>query len=284
MAMAFFLDSFLRSAARFLFLCQVYTKKCSQRQQNRTNGQTRLFISCTFGTMQEIIRIEELTKHYTIGQEIIKALNGVDLSIKKNEYVALMGPSGSGKSTIMNIIGCLDTPSNGRYFLNGPDVARLSDNQLAEIRNKEIGFVFQTFNLLPRYTALENVALPLIYAGISPVERTKRAENVLKLVGLGDRMTHKPNELSGGQRQRVAVARALINNPSIILADEPTGNLDTKTSYEIMALFQDIHDAGNTIIVVTHEEDIARHAHRIVRLRDGVIEKDEINTPQRLEK
>jgi putative ABC transport system ATP-binding protein len=234
--------------------------------------------------MQEIIRIEELTKHYTIGQEIIKALNGVDLSIKKNEYVALMGPSGSGKSTIMNIIGCLDTPSNGRYFLNGPDVARLSDNQLAEIRNKEIGFVFQTFNLLPRYTALENVALPLIYAGISPVERTKRAENVLKLVGLGDRMTHKPNELSGGQRQRVAVARALINNPSIILADEPTGNLDTKTSYEIMALFQDIHDAGNTIIVVTHEEDIARHAHRIVRLRDGVIEKDEINTPQRLEK
>lgn len=229
--------------------------------------------------MQEIIRIEGLTKFYRIGEEIIKALNGVDLSINKNEYVALMGPSGSGKSTIMNIIGCLDTPTSGRYFLNGPDVAKLADNQLAEIRNKEIGFVFQTFNLLPRYSALDNVALPLVYAGISKDERTKLAKEALHQVGLGERMSHKPNELSGGQRQRVAVARALVNKPSIILADEPTGNLDTKTSHEIMNLFEEIHKAGNTIIIVTHEEDIAQMAHRIVRMRDGVVESDRPNVP-----
>lgn len=232
--------------------------------------------------MAEIIRIEQLTKWYKIGQELIKALNGVDLNISRNEYVALMGPSGSGKSTIMNIIGCLDTPTSGQYYLNGPDVAKLTDNELAHIRNKEIGFIFQTFNLLPRYSALENVALPLIYAGIGKTERDKRAAEVLTQVGLGDRMKHKPNELSGGQRQRVAVARALVNRPSIILADEPTGNLDTKTSYEIMALFQEIHDLGNTIIIVTHEEDIARHAHRIVRLRDGLIESDSPNKPERM--
>lgn len=225
----------------------------------------------------ELIQIQGLTKWYKIGEEVVKALNGVNLTIAKNEYVALMGPSGSGKSTLMNILGCLDTPSNGSYRLNGPDVAGLTDNQLAEIRNKEIGFVFQTFNLLPRYSALENVALPLVYAGIGRDERNRRAEEALKNVGLGDRMQHKPNELSGGQRQRVAVARALVNKPSIILADEPTGNLDTKTSYEIMALFQEIHERGNTIIVVTHEEDIARHAMRIVRMRDGVVENDELN-------
>jgi putative ABC transport system ATP-binding protein len=233
--------------------------------------------------MSDLIRLEGLTKHYKIGNETVKALNGIDLSIQKNEYVALMGPSGSGKSTLMNILGCLDTPSSGRYFLNGPDVAGRSDNELAEIRNKEIGFVFQTFNLLPRYTALENVALPLVYAGIAKEQRNEQATKVLSQVGLADRMLHKPNELSGGQRQRVAVARALVNNPSIILADEPTGNLDTKTSYEIMALFQEIHDQGNTIIIVTHEEDIARHAHRIVRVRDGVIESDERNHPVRME-
>jgi putative ABC transport system ATP-binding protein len=231
---------------------------------------------------ENIIEIEKLTKWYKIGDEVVKALNGVNLNIKKNEYVALMGPSGSGKSTLMNILGCLDTPSSGKYCLNGPDVAKLSDSQLAEIRNKEIGFVFQTFNLLPRYSALENVALPLVYAGVKKEDRSKKAKKALEEVGLGDRVMHKPNELSGGQRQRVAVARALVNTPSIILADEPTGNLDTKTSYEIMKLFQDIHDQGNTIIVVTHEEDIARHAHRIVRLRDGVIESDEKNIPTKV--
>ena len=229
--------------------------------------------------MQEIIRIEGLNKHYRIGDEVIKALNGVDLSIRKNEYVALMGPSGSGKSTIMNIIGCLDTPTSGSYFLNGPDVAQLSDNELAEIRNKEIGFVFQTFNLLPRYSALDNVALPLVYAGVPKEERQERAKQALISVALGDRLHHKPNELSGGQRQRVAVARALVNRPSIILADEPTGNLDTKTSHEIMGLFDDIHAAGNTIVIVTHEEDIARMARRIVRMRDGKVESDLINAP-----
>ena len=229
--------------------------------------------------MEEIIRIEGLTKHYRIGDEVIKALNGVDLSIRKNEYVALMGPSGSGKSTIMNIIGCLDTPTSGSYFLNGPDVAQLSDNELAEIRNKEIGFVFQTFNLLPRYSALDNVALPLVYAGVPKEDRQERAKQALISVGLGDRLHHKPNELSGGQRQRVAVARALVNRPSIILADEPTGNLDTKTSHEIMGLFDDIHAAGNTIVIVTHEEDIARMARRIVRMRDGKVESDLINAP-----
>ncbi len=231
---------------------------------------------------EKIIEIKGLTKWYRIGNETVKALNGVNLDIYKNEYVALMGPSGSGKSTLMNIIGCLDTPTEGNYCLNGPDVAKLTDNELAEIRNKEIGFVFQTFNLLPRYSSLENVALPLVYAGVSKENRTLRATEVLGQVGLGDRAKHKPNELSGGQRQRVAVARALVNKPSIILADEPTGNLDTKTSYEIMGLFQDIHDQGNTIILVTHEEDIARHAHRIVRLRDGVIESDEKNVPTKV--
>lgn len=229
-----------------------------------------------------IIEIEGLTKWYTIGHETVKALNGVNLTVNKNEYVALMGPSGSGKSTLMNILGCLDTPTQGKYCLNGPDVAKLSDSQLAEIRNKEIGFVFQTFNLLPRYSALENVALPLVYAGFNKEDRNKKAASVLAQVGLGDRMKHKPNELSGGQRQRVAVARALVNTPSIILADEPTGNLDTKTSYEIMLLFEEIHKQGNTIILVTHEEDIARHAHRIVRLRDGVIESDEVNEPTKV--
>ncbi len=221
--------------------------------------------------------MEALTKHYRVGTEVVRALRGVTMSIFQNEYIALMGPSGSGKSTLMNILGCLDTPTSGDYFLNDKDVSKLVDNELAEIRNVEIGFVFQTFNLLPRSTALDNVALPLIYAGVGKEERTKRAMQVLEEVGLTDRSHHKPNELSGGQRQRVAVARALVNHPSIILADEPTGNLDSKTSIEIMGLFQEIHEAGNTIIVVTHEEDIAKHAHRIVRLRDGLIESDEAN-------
>ncbi|MFO7979104.1 MAG: ABC transporter ATP-binding protein [Bacteroidales bacterium] len=226
---------------------------------------------------KEMIRMEALTKHYRVGTEVVRALRGVTMSIFQNEYIALMGPSGSGKSTLMNILGCLDTPTSGNYFLNDKDVSKLVDNELAEIRNVEIGFVFQTFNLLPRSTALDNVALPLIYAGVGKEERVKRANQVLEEVGLTDRSHHKPNELSGGQRQRVAVARALVNNPSIILADEPTGNLDSKTSIEIMGLFQEIHEAGNTIIVVTHEEDIAKHAHRIVRLRDGLIESDEPN-------
>jgi putative ABC transport system ATP-binding protein len=225
--------------------------------------------------MHEVIRIENLTRFYTIGEETVRALNGVNLTIQKNEYVALMGPSGSGKSTLMNIIGCLDTPTSGEYFLNGPNVAQLSDSELAAIRNKEIGFVFQTFNLLPRLTALQNVALPLVYAGIPEVERLKKAKEVLEQVGLGNRITHRPNELSGGQRQRVAVARALVNHPSIILADEPTGNLDTKTSEEIMQLLDIIHQAGNTIVLVTHEEDIALRAKRIVRMRDGIIESDQ---------
>jgi putative ABC transport system ATP-binding protein len=250
--------------------------KCDER--NTINGDLTIHLDMA----EKIIEIKGLTKWYRIGNETVKALNGVNLDIYKNEYVALMGPSGSGKSTLMNIIGCLDTPTEGNYCLNGPDVAKLSDNELAEIRNKEIGFVFQTFNLLPRYSSLENVALPLVYAGISKEDRNVRATEVLRQVGLADRAKHKPNELSGGQRQRVAVARALVNKPSIILADEPTGNLDTKTSYEIMGLFQDIHDQGNTIILVTHEEDIARHAHRIVRLRDGVIESDEKNEPTKV--
>jgi len=225
--------------------------------------------------MHEVIRIENLTRFYTIGEETVRALNGINLSIQKNEYVALMGPSGSGKSTLMNIIGCLDTPTSGEYYLNGPNVAQLSDSNLAAIRNKEIGFVFQTFNLLPRLTALQNVALPLVYAGIPEAERLKKAKEVLEQVGLGNRMTHKPNELSGGQRQRVAVARALVNHPSIILADEPTGNLDTKTSDEIMQLLDIIHQAGNTIVLVTHEEDIALRAKRVVRMRDGIVESDQ---------
>ena len=227
---------------------------------------------------QELIRLEKLTKHYKVGTEIVRALQSVSVSLYKNEYIALMGPSGSGKSTLMNILGCLDSPTSGSYYLNSHDVSKLVDNQLAEIRNKEIGFVFQTFNLLPRSTALDNVALPLIYSGISKTEREKRALKVLDQVGLSDRVHHKPNELSGGQRQRVAVARALVNNPSIILADEPTGNLDSKTSIEIMGLFQEIHEAGNTIIVVTHEEDIALHAHRVIKLWDGEIESDKVNS------
>lgn len=224
-----------------------------------------------------LISLEDIGKTYIIGAEQIHALRSVSLKIYKGEFVALMGPSGSGKSTLMNILGCLDTPSRGTYILNGTNVSNLSDNQLAEIRNKEIGFVFQTFNLLPRSTALDNVSLPLVYAGLNKEEREKQALKALDNVGLGNRVKHKPNELSGGQRQRVAVARALVNNPSIILADEPTGNLDTKTSIEIMGLLEDIHAKGNTIILVTHEEDIAQHAHRIVRMRDGAVESDELN-------
>ncbi|MFN5628478.1 MAG: ABC transporter ATP-binding protein [Bacteroidota bacterium] len=228
-----------------------------------------------------IILLEGIERHFKIGAETIKALRGVDLKIYKNEYVALMGPSGSGKSTLMNILGCLDTPSGGRYVLNGIDVSKMDDNELAEIRNKQIGFVFQTFNLLPRSTSLDNVILPLIYSGIKKEERIKKATKALDDVGLLNRITHKPNELSGGQRQRVAIARALVNNPSIILADEPTGNLDSKTSVEIMGLFDAIHQKGNTVIIVTHEEDIAKYAHRIIRLRDGVVESDEINKEPR---
>ncbi|MEO6874477.1 MAG: ABC transporter ATP-binding protein [Opitutaceae bacterium] len=221
-----------------------------------------------------VIDIEEVTKLYTMGEEIIHALRGVSLKIHRNEYLAIMGPSGSGKSTLMNMLGCLDTPTAGRYEFNGRNVASMEDDELADIRNREIGFVFQTFNLLPRSTALANVELPLIYAGIGPGQRRAQAEETLRSVGLGERMGHKPNELSGGQRQRVAIARALVNHPSIILADEPTGNLDSKTGVEIMALFETLYELGNTIIVVTHEEDIARHARRIVRLRDGLIESD----------
>lgn len=227
--------------------------------------------------MSALISITDIGKTYVIGSEIIHALRSISLSINKGEFVALMGPSGSGKSTLMNILGCLDTPTKGEYILNGTAVSNRSDNELAEIRNREIGFVFQTFNLLPRSTALENVALPLIYAGFGREEREQKAFKALEDVGLGDRVKHKPNELSGGQRQRVAVARALVNNPSIILADEPTGNLDSKTSIEIMSLLEQIHKKGNTIILVTHEEDIAKHAHRIVRLLDGLIESDEPN-------
>ncbi|MBK7429652.1 MAG: ABC transporter ATP-binding protein [Bacteroidetes bacterium] len=224
-----------------------------------------------------LLDLKGIAKKYSIGTENVNALRKIDLSINKGEYVALMGPSGSGKSTLMNIIGCLDTPSEGTYFLNGNEVSTMSDNELAVIRNKEIGFIFQTFNLVPRSNTLDNVALPLVYAGVKKEDRNERATRALSDVGLKDRMLHKPNELSGGQRQRVAVARALVNNPSIILADEPTGNLDSKTSEEIMALFEEIHKNGNTIIVVTHEEDIARHAHRIVRLKDGMIESDMAN-------
>ncbi len=227
--------------------------------------------------MENIIQVKNISRVYKVGLETIYALRSITLSIAKNEYVALMGSSGSGKSTLMNVLGCLDTPSGGEYHLNNIDVSRLSDNELAEIRNKQIGFVFQTFNLLPRSTALDNVALPLVYAGVSREEREARALKSLQDVGLGDRVTHRPNELSGGQRQRVAIARALVTKPAIILADEPTGNLDSKTSIEIMALLADIHDKGNTVILVTHEEDIARHAHRIVRLKDGMVESDQKN-------
>lgn len=221
-----------------------------------------------------LIKITDIKRNFVLGDEIVYVLKGIDLEINKGEYVALMGPSGSGKSTLMNLLGCLDTPTSGTYILNGKDVSKMKDDELAEIRNKEIGFVFQTFNLLPRTTALDNVALPMIYAGYSKSERNARAEEVLKQVGLADRMDHHPNQLSGGQRQRVAVARALVNKPSIILADEPTGNLDSKTSIEIMALFNEIHANGNTVILVTHEEEIAEYAHRIIRLRDGVVESD----------
>jgi putative ABC transport system ATP-binding protein len=227
---------------------------------------------------QEVIRLDGITRFFKVGTEVVRALRGVSLTIKRNEFVALMGPSGSGKSTLMNLLGCLDTPTSGGYWLNGKDVSKLEDNELAEIRNKEIGFVFQTFNLLPRLTALENVALPMIYAGSPKPERTERAMQVLEDVKLTDRVKHKPNELSGGQRQRVAIARALVNKPSIILADEPTGNLDSVTSVEIMGLIEDIHRSGNTIILVTHEEDIARHAHRIIRLSDGLVASDELNS------
>jgi len=225
--------------------------------------------------IQSIIHINELRKSYFMGQQELPVLKGISLNINKNEYVALMGPSGSGKSTLMNILGCLDTPTSGNYVLNGHDVSKMEDNALAEVRNKEIGFVFQQFNLLPRLTALENVALPLIYAGIRKADRNEKAMRMLELVSLTDRHHHKPNELSGGQCQRVAIARALVNDPSLILADEPTGNLDTRTSYEIMDIFNKIHSNGNTVVLVTHEEDIANHAHRIVRLRDGVIESDQ---------
>jgi putative ABC transport system ATP-binding protein len=225
--------------------------------------------------MQSVIHLEELRKSYYLGKQELPVLKGIDLNIYKNEFVALMGPSGSGKSTLMNILGCLDTLSNGKYVLNGNDVSKMNDNALAEIRNQEIGFVFQQFNLLPRLTALENVALPLIYAGVPKKERTERALDMLEKVSLADRSHHKPNELSGGQIQRVAIARALVNKPSIILADEPTGNLDSKTSVEIMGLITDIHKLGNTVVLVTHEEDIARYAKRVVRLRDGLVESDQ---------
>lgn len=226
---------------------------------------------------KEIISLEDITRFYQVGTVTVKALDGVSVSIYNNEFVALMGPSGSGKSTMMNVLGCLDTPTSGKYVLNGIDVSKQTDNELAEVRNKEIGFIFQTFNLLQRSTALENVMLPLIYAGISKSERIRMATETLEQVQLSDRVTHKPNELSGGQRQRVAIARALVNKPSIVLADEPTGNLDSKTSVEIMGLLELIHEQGNTIIVVTHEEDIARHAHRIIRMMDGKIASDTIN-------
>ena len=226
----------------------------------------------------EIIKIIGLKRDFRMGSEILNVLKGIDLTILKNEYVALMGPSGSGKSTLMNLIGCLDTPTSGSYFLRDRDVSKLSENELASVRNKEIGFVFQTFNLIPRLTALENVALPLFYAGLGKKERLEMAVEACGSVGLLDRMKHRPSELSGGQRQRVAIARALVNKPSLILADEPTGNLDTKTSHEIMELFQKIQEGGNTLVVVTHEEDIAQHTHRIVRLRVGLIETDTLNT------
>ena len=224
--------------------------------------------------MANVIKIRDIVRDFKLGQETVHVLKGIDLDIDRGEYVAIMGPSGSGKSTLMNLLGCLDTPTSGTYILNGKDVSKMSDDELAEVRNKEIGFVFQTFNLLPRTTALDNVALPMIYAGASKAERIARSQKVLTDVGLADRMDHKPNQLSGGQRQRVAVGRALVNKPSIILADEPTGNLDSKTSVEILQLFDEIHNAGNTVIMVTHEEEVAARAHRIIRLRDGMIESD----------
>ncbi len=233
--------------------------------------------------METVIELKNIYKTYVMGSEDLTVLKGVDVTIHMNEYVAIMGPSGSGKSTLMNIIGCLDTPTSGDYILRGQNVSEMDDQELAEVRNKDIGFVFQTFNLLARIDALRNVELPLVYSGMGKEERLEKAENALINVGLGDRMTHKPNELSGGQRQRVAIARALVNNPAIILADEPTGNLDTRTGEEIMALFETLHENGNTIILVTHEEDIAKHAHRIIKIRDGEIESDMIN-PSKVKK
>jgi putative ABC transport system ATP-binding protein len=233
-------------------------------------------------TKAPLIELREIKKIYQMGEQEVKALNGVSLSIHKNEYVAIMGPSGSGKSTMMNVLGCLDTPSSGDYILNSKNVSELSDDELAEVRNQEIGFVFQTFNLLPRSNCLSNVELPLIYAGIRSSVRREMAAEALRRVGLGDRMDHKPNELSGGQRQRVAVARALVNRPSILLADEPTGNLDSKTGVEIMSLFEELYQQGNTIIVVTHEEDIAAHARRVIRLRDGLLESDIQHEPKKM--
>jgi putative ABC transport system ATP-binding protein len=229
--------------------------------------------------MNAIIKLEDIRKSYFMGKQELKVLKGVSIDIMKNEYVALMGPSGSGKSTLMNIVGCLDSPTAGHYILNGLDVSKMPDDDLADVRNKEIGFVFQQFNLLPRLSALENVALPLVYAGMAKKLRLERAMEVLDQVNLTDRSHHKPNELSGGQCQRVAIARALVNNPSLILADEPTGNLDTKTSYEIMEIFGKIHEGGNTVVLVTHEEDIANHAHRVIRLRDGLVETDKRREP-----
>lgn len=227
--------------------------------------------------MDPIIAVKNLKKTYIMGVEKVHALQSITLDIHKNEYVALMGPSGSGKSTLMNLLGCLDSPTKGNYFLNGTDVSKMTDGELAEVRNQDIGFVFQTFNLLPRLSSLDNVALPLVYAGNGKSDRVKKAKKALTAVGLGDRMGHRPNELSGGQRQRVAIARALVNDPAIILADEPTGNLDTKTSIEIMEILENLHAQGNTIILVTHEPDIAEHAHRIIRLRDGLVESDVMN-------
>ncbi len=255
---------------------------------SQNNGLHNKAVTLNINT-QPIIEIRHLTKTYVMGAMEVNALKGVSIDINNNEFVALMGPSGSGKSTLMNLLGCLDTPTSGTYFLNETDVSAMSDEDLAEVRNRDIGFVFQSFNLLPRSSSLDNVALPLIYAGMKKKERLERAQEVLRLVGLGDRVSHRPNELSGGQRQRVAIARALVNSPAIILADEPTGNLDTKTSMEIMEIFERIHDAGNTIILVTHEPDIAEHAHRTIRLRDGAIERDERNeqvmrTEQRINK
>ncbi len=233
--------------------------------------------------MEKLITLNSVVKNYKVGTEVVRALRSVSIDIEKNEYVAIMGPSGSGKSTLMNIVGCLDTLTGGQYILNGTDVSKLSDNELAEIRNKEIGFVFQTFNLLPRYSSLENVMLPLIYSGIPKQKRIQRAKQVIEDVGLIDRITHKPNELSGGEKQRMALARALVNYPSIILADEPTGNLDSKTSIEIMKLFEEIHKKGNTIILVTHEEDISKNAHRIIRLIDGEVESDTLYNDRMIE-
>ena len=240
-------------------------------------GGTFKILNIEFRNMSNVIEIRDIIRDFQLGQETVHVLKGIDLDIKTGEYVAIMGPSGSGKSTLMNLLGCLDTPTAGSYILNGKDVSQMTDDDLADIRNTEIGFVFQTFNLLPRTTALDNVALPMVYAGKSKSDRIKRASQVLTDVGLADRMDHKPNQLSGGQRQRVAVGRALVNKPSIILADEPTGNLDSKTGHEIMKLFEDIHQAGNTVIMVTHEEEIAAHAKRVIRLRDGVIESDTYN-------